>query len=56
MMSRRRKNKSEGCLFWFALIVGGAIYLIMTAPFVFFSVIVPLAIFLLLKFIKWLKK
>ena len=54
-MSRRGSNNSDGCLFWFIFIVGGAVFLIMTAPVTFFLV-VPLAIFLIVKFIKWLRR
>lgn len=55
-MSRRGSNDSGGCLFWFIFIVGGAVFLIMTAPVTFFLVVLPLAIFLIVKFIKWLRR
>lgn len=54
-MSRRGKNSDVGT-FLFIFIVGGALYLIMNMPIVFFLVVLPLAIMLIGAFIRWLKK
>lgn len=57
MGARRKKGTiSDGCLFSFIFIVGGATFLIMTMPLVFFLLVLPLTIMVIVKFIKWLKK
>lgn len=50
----RRGNNSDAGMFWFIFIVGGSAFLIMTAPVVFFLIVLPLAILGITKFIKWL--
>ena len=55
-MSRRGRNNSDSGMFWFIFIVGGSLFLIMTMPVVFFLIVLPLAIVLITKLIKWLKK
>ena len=52
----RRKKDSDAAMFGFIFIVGGSLFLIMTQPWLFFLLVVPVAILLLLAFIRWLKK
>ena len=42
-MGRRRKN-SDSAMFAFIFIVGGALYLIMNMPILFFLIVVPLVV------------
>ena len=55
-MGKRRKSSNDGCLIGFIFIVGGSVFLIMSAPIAFFLIVLPLAAFLLVKLIAWLKR
>ena len=55
-MGRRKKDEMGSGWFWLIFIVGGSVCLIMTHPLIFFLVVVPIAIILILAFIGWLKK
>ena len=50
-----KKGGSDAGLFWFIFIVGGGLYLLMAVPVVFFLAVVPLAILVIAKLIKWFK-
>ena len=52
----KRKKDSDATLILAIIFIGGPLFLIMTHPWLFFLLVVPIAILLLLAFIGWLKK
>ena len=50
------KKQDNSGLITFVLIVGIPLYLLITYPFIFWLVFVPLALLGIIKFITWLKK
>ena len=52
----RRDSQPDGCLIAVACIIGIPAFLIMTHPFIFWLVFVPLVVIGAMKIITWLKK
>ena len=56
MNRRSRNSKPDGCLLTVACAIGIPTFLIMTNPFIFWLIFVPLIIIGAIKLITWLKK
>ena len=52
-MSGNKKDENTGLII-FALIVGTPIYLLVTFPLIFWLVFLPIAVFVVVKFVLWL--
>lgn len=52
----RRKSPVDGGLIILAFVIGVPVFLVMEHPVIFWVVFVPLVVFVIIKFIMWLKK